>query len=251
MENERKQKLAAVVHKPKGEGKFPAVILVAGFTENKDEDHMSKLAEDLCKKGIVAIRFDFSGIGESEGTFEEDYRFSNFLSDMDNIIRYTEEQDFVDKERIGMGGHSMGGMLSVVFASQHSEIRALCSVAPAEVEDSIREQKDLTEKLEREGHVELMDSNNRVLVLPKTFLEDARKYNITASAKEVKQPTLVIAGTQDSIVPLRETESIFKNIGNNKKVLKKIEGMGHHYKNSPADLRTVNGEVVDFFKTHL
>lgn len=251
VENDRGQKLAAVIHRPRGEGKFPAVILLDGFTENKDEEHIARLAAELSQGGIAAVRFDYAGIGESEGVVETDYNFSNILSDTTSILKYLKEQDYVDTGRIGVWGHSMGATLSLVFASEHPEIKSLCAVAPVEIEDSLRQMQDLIEKSKKQGYIELSDSSGRLLNLPYSAVEDANRYNVGSSAEKIRQPVLIIAGKQDSIVPLEQSRSVYRKIRSKEKTLKEIPAMRHHYKHSPEDLVAVNREVISFFKSHL
>jgi dienelactone hydrolase len=87
--NNKKHMLAALIHKPAKKGKFPAVILLPGFRRTKDDVLIKQLAIKLANSNIVAIRFDPSGFGESEGEIERDYRLSNYFSDTESVYDAT------------------------------------------------------------------------------------------------------------------------------------------------------------------
>ena len=64
-------KLAAILQVPENKTAYPMVILMHGFTSNKEYELFSKTADRLEENGIASIRFDFNGHGESEGRFED------------------------------------------------------------------------------------------------------------------------------------------------------------------------------------
>ncbi len=128
--NIKNQKLATSIHRPIKEGKFPAVILLNGFRGTKDEEDRKQLAIELAKNNIVAIRFDASGFGESEGDTDKDYRLSHYFSDTEAVYEYIETLPYVDSNHVGLYGHSMGAMLVVLFAAKYPDIQASVSVSP-------------------------------------------------------------------------------------------------------------------------
>src|SRR5947209_4643858 len=91
--NHRSLKLAGELHLPSSNAPRPAVILLHGFTGYKQEGHIVAMGEALAGAGIVAIRFDASGFADSEGTLEDDYRFSNYLQDAEDVLAWLGARD--------------------------------------------------------------------------------------------------------------------------------------------------------------
>lgn len=247
--NKKGLKLAAVIHSPKKNGKFPAVILLHGFTGYKEEPHIEVLAKVLAKNNFVAIRFDCSGFGESDGTIDEDFRFSNYLSDIDYIYDFLIKREHVDKNRIGIWGHSMGGMLSIIYPVKNQAIKAICSVsAPDSMWDTYLFKRD---EWRKKGYLEKIFSKyGKLIRIPYSFLEDVKKYNVSDFVVKLDKPLFVVLGTTDQNVPFSHTLKIFKHAKEPKKLLK-VKDMDHYYKNNEKLLKMVNKEVVDFFKENL
>ncbi|MBI1863087.1 alpha/beta fold hydrolase [Candidatus Microgenomates bacterium] len=142
--NNRDLKLAAIFHYPGKTIAYPAVIVLHGFTGSKEEEHIAALCRDLHKKNICAIRFDMSGLGESEGTLENDYRLSHYIDDIDAIYQELRKQYFIDSANIGIVGHSMGGKAALLYAARNPQIRSVCAIsAPAQMGDAAAFKNDL------------------------------------------------------------------------------------------------------------
>ena len=109
------QKLIGVLHRPAAadRDKTPAVVLFHGFTGTKVEPHriFVKAAEALARAGIVALRFDFRGSGDSEGDFE-DMTLPGEISDARVSLDYVSGLPGVDGNNIGILGLSMGGAVA-------------------------------------------------------------------------------------------------------------------------------------------
>lgn len=247
--NEKNQKLAAVIHKPRKEGKFPAVILMAGFTGNKEEKHIKQLAIDLADNNFVAIRFDASGYAESEGKTENDYRLTNYFSDAESVYSYLKSLSYVEKVRICIVGHSMGAMLVVLFAAKHPEIKASVSVSPPYNLETHYRMKGIWSEWKEKGYLE-KENNGKIVKIPWAFLEDARQYNALEEVNRVKSPILFILGTRDVNVLPEETEELYKK-ANEPKELFVVDGMDHFYKKFPDKLGIVNKKIIEFYKKYL
>ena len=105
-------------------GSEKVVVIGHGVTGNKDRPLVLALAEGLAGAGISALRFSFSGNGDSEGTFL-DSNITKELSDLTAVI------DFVENlgKKVIYAGHSMGGAVGVSVASQDDRILGLVSLA--------------------------------------------------------------------------------------------------------------------------
>ena len=120
-------KLAGTVTYPKGQGPFPAAILVSGATpHNRDEEGMGGhrffhvLADDLTKRGIAVLRYDDRGVAQSTGDYESASIF-DFADDAEAGLDFLATLPLIDKGNIGYIGHSEGGSVAQIIASRRSE----------------------------------------------------------------------------------------------------------------------------------
>src|SRR3972149_8142301 len=102
--NQNGLRLAAVIEAVGWQHKQPFVMLLPGFKGYKEEETYTTLAKALLKKGIGSVRFETAGFGESEGTLEKDYRFSNYVVDTETVYTYLQQQTYVDTDRFGVCG---------------------------------------------------------------------------------------------------------------------------------------------------
>jgi pimeloyl-ACP methyl ester carboxylesterase len=248
--NKKNLKLSAVFHYPGKAVTYPAVILLHGFSGSKDEEHIKTLAYDLHKKGIAAVRFDMSGLGESEGSLEEDYRFSNFLLDIDAIYQMLASQVFIDHKSIGIVGHSMGGKAALIYAASNPAVRSVCAISsPSQMGDAAAFKNDLAQ-WKATGWLDRKSSQYGFLSFPYAFIKDAMKYDVRKIARSIGQPKLIIWGTADDTVLPSETEELYDFLDEPKEAMI-VKGMDHHYKDDPNLVNNVNKKVVSFFKETL
>ncbi len=120
------QRIAAMAHIPEGNGPHPAVMMLHGFTGDKVESHylFVKTARALAQAGFVALRFDFRGSGESEGRFQ-DVTIPGEIEDALTVLSWLAEQPYVDVDRLGVLGLSMGGCVAAHVAGADPRIKAL------------------------------------------------------------------------------------------------------------------------------
>ncbi|MDP3462674.1 MAG: alpha/beta hydrolase [Bacteroidales bacterium] len=119
--------LAGTLTIPSGKGPFPAAVLISGSgPQNRDEEIMGHkpflvLADFLTKQGIVVLRYDDRGTGESGGVFATGTTY-DFADDAENVWDYLRQQKEVDPAWCGLIGHSEGGMIAPIVASRNPEI---------------------------------------------------------------------------------------------------------------------------------
>jgi len=124
-------KLVGTLEKPvlKEKETCPLVIIMHGFTGNRQEPMHQELASEFLKKKIATIRFDFNGHGESEGLLE-DMTVMNEIEDGREILRFSKKLPFI--ENISILGHSQGGVVAGMLAGYYpNDITCLLQLAPA------------------------------------------------------------------------------------------------------------------------
>lgn len=248
--NSKGQKLAAVIEKPDGDEPFPGVILLHGFTGYKEEGTYTTLATDLAGVGIASIRFDASGFGESEGTLADDYRFSNYLTDIESIHQYFSHLNKIDEERLGICGQSMGGQMSIIYDAKNPVFKAVCSISAPDMMASVDTLSKYLADWKETGWWSKTSSKYGPIKIPYEFVTDAQQYNTLNYVKQVKVPLLVMLGTTDVDVLPEQTRSIYEQ-ANQPKELVEIEGAGHLYRDNPEHVKQFNAKIVEFFVNNL
>lgn len=221
--------LRGMLHIPEGtEGRIPMIPIFHGFTGNKMELHFIfvKLSRMLEKQGIASVRFDFGGSGESDGDFK-DMTMSKELEDAKNILQYVKTLDFVDLNKIGIIGLSMGGAVASMLAGDCKEdIKSLCLWAPAGnmanlITGGIKEEE--MEYIKKVGHLDVGG-----LLLGYDFIEDVLSIDIYGKAQAFNKNVLLIHGDKDVTVPISASEKYLEKY-ETKAVLHVVEGADHTF----------------------
>ena len=124
---DKRLQFGATITIPEGRGPFPAVLLVTGSgPQNRDGEIMGHktfavLADFLTRKGFIVLRTDDRGVGKSTGNFTT-ATSADFASDASSGIDYLLSRPEADKKKIGLIGHSEGGMIAPMVATERKEI---------------------------------------------------------------------------------------------------------------------------------
>lgn len=119
--------LAGTLTTPKTGGPFPTAILISGSgPQNRDEEILSHkpflvIADHLTKNGIAVLRFDDRGVGESTGNHSS-ATSKDFCTDVLAAIEFLKTRSEVDEKKIGLIGHSEGGMIAPMVASESVDV---------------------------------------------------------------------------------------------------------------------------------
>lgn len=240
--------LAALSHRPVRGGLSPLVILLHGFTGYKEEEHIVTLADALAAAGIAAVHLDAPGSGESDGTWADDYRLTNYLEAIPDVITFLRSTLPVDPHRIGLWGHSMGGFVALAAAARHPEdVAALVCSQPSS--GWRLHTPGRTDPWRTTGWSTFSNSHFPEIKLPYAFLEDRQQYDALREAPNLKAPVLFIAGTNDVLVPAERVRKMFQ-VAPEPKVYLDFP-TAHDYKRDPENLARINEATVDFFVKNL
>jgi pimeloyl-ACP methyl ester carboxylesterase len=126
--------IAGTLTLPKGTGPFPAVLLIVGSGPlNRDEEvafhkPFLVLADHLTRQGIAVLRVDKRGVGQTTGNFEEATIY-DLADDVRAGVEYLKTRKEIDPKRIGLIGHSEGGVVGPILASQSPDVAFLVMLA--------------------------------------------------------------------------------------------------------------------------
>jgi len=119
--------LAGTLTLPKGEGPFPAVILISGSgPQNRNEELMGHkpfmvLADHLTKQGIAVLRYDDRGVAKSTGDFAS-ATSADFATDVEAGMAFLKSRKDIDAGKIGLMGHSEGGLIAPIVAAKSKDV---------------------------------------------------------------------------------------------------------------------------------
>jgi pimeloyl-ACP methyl ester carboxylesterase len=126
--------LAGTLTMPKSKGPFPAVILISGSGANKRDEEVFQhpvflvLADYLTRHGFAVLRYDKRGVGKSTGSYAA-ATTSDFASDARAGIEYLKSCPEIDHERIGLIGHSEGGLIAPMVAAGSKDVKFIVIMA--------------------------------------------------------------------------------------------------------------------------
>lgn len=152
---------------PKGEGPFPAAVLVSGSgPQNRDEELFGHkpfklIADYLTRNGIAVLRYDDRGVGESGGSAAGSTT-GDLAGDARSAIDYLLKHSHIDSSSIGVIGHSEGGMIAFMLASSHKDIAYIVSLAGPGVDGKtiLLDQSDHIARLSGAADAILEDNRN-------------------------------------------------------------------------------------------
>lgn len=127
-------RLAGTLTRPKGTGPFPAVVMIAGSGPNtRDEPIMGHrlflvIADHLTRQGIAVLRYDKRGTGSSTGDYAK-ATTADFANDADAAVGYLATRTDIDHHRIGLIGHSEGGLIAPIVATRDSNVAFMVLMA--------------------------------------------------------------------------------------------------------------------------
>lgn len=245
IKNSEGMKITGILDFPDNEGPFPIVVILHGFGGNKE--NAQTWSEILNPLGIGTFRIDFRGTGESEGEYQ-DKTLSGFVNDAQAALDYVYQLPNVNKDKVAVVGHSMGGTTAILLAANDPRIKTMVvtspAIKPADSLASLYDPKDFSIVSQR-GYAELRKTGEKKR-LKYTFFENAKNYNLTYEAQKIPYRFLVIAGEKDDIVFFDDIKNFKDNV--KKAVLIQLPNSGH---NLEEEWMTAQGKVQEWFSEWL
>ena len=198
------EQLAGLLEEPDTQAK--AYVLMAHcFTCGKDIAAASRIARALVQHGYAVLRFDFTGLGGSDGDFAN----TNFSSNVGDLIAAANFMRESHQAPHLLIGHSLGGTAVLAAAQDIPEVTGVVTIgSPADPEHVAKQfMCDIT-SIETEGEAEV-DLAGRTFTIKKQFLEDIRTSADSVNLAKLKRALLVFHSPEDKTVSIREAEKIY------------------------------------------
>jgi len=193
--------LSATIRRPDGPARG-SVLMAHCFTCSKDLHTTTRLANAFAQAGWISFAFDFTGLGESGGSFTE----STVSTDVADLTRAAVA---MLERRIGpclLLGHSLGGSASMLAAARlHTVDAVICVASPADVHHIRRL---LPIDAGADGKPFSICVGGRPFDLSPDFLDDLDNHDVLAAARSLERPVLVVEAGDDEIVGRDQTRAL-------------------------------------------
>ncbi len=197
--------LAAKLELPANGAPHNYAIFAHVFTGNKNLSAVRHISRALTLNGIAVLRFDFTGLGESEGDFAD----TNFTSNVEDLLAAAKFLEDNYKAPTIIVGHSLGGAASIFAASKIESIRAVATIGtPSEPEHVTHLLDSSIEDIETKGFANVT-IGGRTFMIKKQFLDDLRSKDMYEILHNLKKAILVLHSPQDKIVEIDNAAKIY------------------------------------------
>lgn len=215
------ERLAAAIETPVGAPRAYALFAHC-FTCTKDIFSARYVAAGLAARGFAVLRFDFTGLGASEGDFAN----TNFSSNVGDLIAAAK---FLREEREAprlLVGHSLGGAAVLAAAGDIPECRAVAAIAaPAEPAHVAKLFTASEGEIRAEGEAEVLLSG-RPFKIRRQFLEDIEGARLAEKIRDLRRALIVFHSAADKTVGIENARAIFE-AARHPKTFVSLDGADH------------------------
>ncbi|MBI1234596.1 MAG: alpha/beta fold hydrolase [Alphaproteobacteria bacterium] len=196
--------LAARLERPSGVPRAYALFAHC-FSCSKDILAATRISQRLARQGIAVLRFDFTGLGHSEGEFAN----TNFSSNIEDLIQAAAflERDY--EAPTLLIGHSLGGAAVIAAARRIASTRAVVTInAPADADHVRKQFTEQVPEIEARGEAEVHLAG-RPFRIKKQFLDDIEGRSLEEAAASLKLPILIAHSPVDETVSIENATRLF------------------------------------------
>jgi len=210
------------------------VLFAHGFSIGKDLKPIRTISRSLVEDGYGMLRFDFTGLGESEGDFS-DTNFTSNCEDLRQAAAYLREHK---KAPCVMIGHSFGGTAALKVADEIPEVKAVATIgSPCDTTHIVHQFADQLEEIEEEGEAKVL-LGGRPFVIKEQFLDDIENHDIAREIRTLGRSLLIFHSPQDRVVGIENASHIYREARHPKSFVS-LDGADHLLLKNPADAEYV------------
>ncbi len=190
---------------PQGQIKAYAIFAHC-FTCGKNQYASQHIAKQLALNNVAVLRFDFTGIGESEGEFSRT-NFTSNVSDIEEAAKFLSTHYEPPSLLIG---HSWGGTAVLIAAGKLAHVKGICTIGspydPAHIDHLLGNKID---EIKEKGFTQLQLGPNTIKI-KRQFLNDIYEYSKSQDIQKLRKALLIFHSPQDRIVGIQNAAEIFK-----------------------------------------
>ena len=203
--NSKNQQLNAFLELPANQKPNYYAIFAHCFTCSSSLSAVRNISRTLTNYGFGVVRFDFTGLGRSEGEFAE----SHFSANVEDLIAVSNYMEANYEAPSLLVGHSLGGAAVIAAAAQLKTVKAVATVgAPATVSHVKHLFSHGIEQVKDKGEVEV-NIGGRPFKINTDFVENFDKTDLPSIVKKLRKPILILHSPTDTVVGIKNAEQIY------------------------------------------
>lgn len=200
----------------------PIALFAHCFTCSKDVLAASRIAKSLTKQGISVLRFDFTGLGNSDGDFANT-DFSSNLDDLQAAYDFLEQEYRAPELLIG---HSLGGAAALAAAPTLEALKGVvCIGSPSDPKHVVHQFDEKIDEI-RETGCAVVDLGGRPFTIKKQFIDDLDAHNQEHKIAKLGCALLIFHSPIDDVVSIKNAQEIYQQAKHPKSFVS-LDGADH------------------------
>jgi putative redox protein len=221
----------------------PTAFAIAShcFTCTKDTITVFRISRALAARGIAVLRFDFTGLGGSQGDFAET-NFTTNIADVQAAVRYVSEHYEPPSLLVG---HSLGGTAMLEAATHIDSVRAVATIASPSQPDHVLHHFGHALTMLEQGIPSSIEVADRHYDIEPQFLQDLHHYDMQQRLAGLHKPVLIFRVVNDALVDSENADEISAWTGGPSKII--TLDRADHLLSNREDAEFVANEIADWF----
>ena len=221
--NQSGDTLSGTLEEPTAGSPRGVALFAHCFSCSKNVLAASRVSRGLRERGFTVLRFDFTGLGESEGEFA-DTNFSTNVDDLRAAISAMRQENMAPNILIG---HSLGGAAVLDLADEIEEVKLVATIgAPSEPRHVVHLfDESAMQQIEETGQADI-SLGGRPFTIKKQFLDDVKEASVLKKLGSSKKPLLICHSPTDNVVGVDNAQKIYR-AANHPKSFVSLDGADH------------------------
>jgi pimeloyl-ACP methyl ester carboxylesterase len=202
--NRSGEQLSALLEQPVS-GARALALFAHCFTCSKNIGTATRISDALAARGFAVLRFDFTGLGSSEGDFAN----TNFSSNVDDLVAAA---DFLREHKRApdvLIGHSLGGAAVIAAAARIPEARGVVTIAaPSDPRYMRHLLRDHVAEIEKQGSAQVEIGGQR-FTIKKQFLDDVAEHSLDHALQNLNKALLILHSPRDKLIDIEQAHHLF------------------------------------------